>query len=127
MESEVKIFETSRNGKTFKNIDLKKGNLEQEVMPLGIDKYVVVERLREMPLQNKFNPNMPNYLVIVLYKGEEVSFFMNSKEFESYSKAGEVGDKIRLFHKRQTYQHVVDGVSVEKKFSFIESTPNSNE
>ena len=121
MESEVKIYQTVRGDKSYNNIDIKKGSLDNDVAPLGKDKYIVVKKLKEegFKVENRYNTEFPNYVVTVEYKGTEVSFFMNSGEYHLFQQKGSVGDKVRLWHRRQV-------TKAGKAYSVIETTLNED-
>ena len=92
MEKNIEIVP---NGQ-FNNIYPKKALEENE--------YVVVEKLfaeglmKEKTQKNKKGEEYTSqyYIIKVLYKDEEVSFFMGADEYVSYEAAGGVGDKIKL-------------------------------
>ena len=127
MEGETKIFETERNGRTFKNIDIKRGNVDFGIAPLPRDHYVVVTKKFDegREFSKTFSGNSQptkSYLIVVEYKGEDVAFFMTEREHDMFKLAGGAGDEVRLYHRRlERNIKNPDGTTTTKAYSQIES------
>jgi len=112
IEVETTVFQTTgKNGKTYKNIDIKKGNIDKKIFPIDVDCFVVVTKKNDTdyPVTKTFidpvtkeSKVSTSYLIVADYKGDEVSFFLNKNEHEKWLSAGVSGQKIRLYRRTFT-------------------------
>lgn len=96
----------------YKNISLKQkwdeGTLVREGLADG--EYIIVEkRFADGKL---FNGNFgPSYSCGVVYKGEDVTFWLNEAEHAKYADCGGIGDKVKIVNLKESFVHN----KVEKK------------
>ena len=106
MEQDLNIV---TNGQ-YKNINLKPRPMKG-IKGLESDNYIIVEKVFPEGYENqgKFGPS---YSCKVLYKGEEVAFWLNEKEHNVYKDLGGQGDKVKITLKKEPYVNPKTGVEM---------------
>ena len=107
-ETEVRI---SDNG-GYKNI-YPKGKDSAMVDPMPFNSYIKIQKMYPNGIE-KDGKYGKFYTIKVGYNDDEVGMILNPKEHESYLKAGEVGDEIKLIVRGEQYTKNVNGQSETK-------------
>ncbi len=100
-------LEIKANG-TFKNIELKP-KLHKGIKGLDNGNHIIVEKIYKDGLE-KDGQYGKYYIMKVLYKDQEVSFFLSEKEHAEFSKHGDVGDKIKISLNKEPFVNKKTGV-----------------
>ena len=100
-------LEVKTNG-TFKNIELKP-KLHKGIKGLDNGNYIIVEKIYKDGLE-KEGQYGKYYIIKALYDGQEVSFFLSEVENALYTKAGVVGDKVKISLKKESFVNKKTGV-----------------
>jgi hypothetical protein len=114
VEQEIEI----RTNGAFKNIELKP-KLHKGIKGLTSGNHIVVSKIYKDGME-KEGQYGKYYIAKVLYKDEEVSFFLNEKEHEAFSKAGNIGDKVKITLNKESFVNKKTGVeSMLNKLTFM--------
>jgi len=110
-EQELNIYETTSKGKQYKNIVLKTkvdkrtGEVKQG---LTSGNYIVIEKVFPKGYENKVGSGEGAYSWFsckAVYKGEEVSFPLYTKDHNNYEAVGGMGDKVKISAVSEEYEY----------------------
>lgn len=102
MEQELDIIEIESKGTVYKNLNLKTKKDNKTggfISGLTVGNYVIVEKLFAEGYKNTKTYNgkeVNSFSCKVIYKGEEVSFWLNEAEHDAFAETGGVGDDIKV-------------------------------
>ena len=101
-EGSVEIRTTNKNGKEYKNINLKTRVSAGEVIQgLEPNTFIIVQK--KFP-EGRPITEYPLFSCGVVYNGEDVSFVLNDKEHEEFKKCGGTGDNIKIMLHQEEYE-----------------------
>lgn len=117
-EQKLEIIENEKNGKVYKNLNLK-SRLHKGIKGLDDGNYVIVEKqyaegyefVSPSLKDGKGNP-VVSYSCRAFYGGEDVSFWLSEKEHEMYKEAGGVGDNVKILLNKEPYVNPKTGAEM---------------
>lgn len=114
VEQDIQI---TKNGE-FNNLNLKP-KLIKGIKGLEDGNHIVVEKIYKDAIE-KTGTYGKFYGCKVLYKGEQVSFILNPKEYAEFAAQGDIGDKVKITLKKEVKLNPKSGIEmIVSKLHFL--------